>query len=38
MYDAFLQASGQATHMVTEHLMVGDIPGFVKGIFDYFTN
>jgi hypothetical protein len=38
MYDAFLEASGQATHMVTEHLMVGDFPGFMKGIFDYFTN
>jgi hypothetical protein len=27
-----------AHHMVTEHLMVGDFPGFMKGSFDYFTN
>jgi hypothetical protein len=34
----FAEAFGSAHHMVTEHLMVGDFPGFMKGSFDYFTN
>ena len=34
----FAEAYGSAHHMVTQHLMVGDFPGFMKGAFDYFTN
>jgi len=38
-FDAELaSAFTSAHHMVTEHLMVGDFPGFIKGSFDYFTN
>ena len=34
----FTEAFGQASHMVTGHLMVGDWFGFNKGVIDYFTN
>jgi hypothetical protein len=38
-FDAELaEAFGSAHHMVSEHLLVGDFAGFMKGAFDYFTN
>jgi len=32
------EAFGSAHHLVSEHLLVGDFPGLMKGSFDYFTN
>ena len=29
---------GASHHQVKEHLLVGDLPGLKRGIFDYFTN
>jgi len=34
----FEDSFGMAHHMVTEHLLVGDFPGLIKGSFDYFAN
>ena len=32
------EAMEQLTHMVTEHLLVGDFHGMIKGTLDFFTN
>ena len=31
-------ALGSTHHLVTEHLMVGDFKGLMRGSVDYFTN
>ena len=35
---AFNEAFNSASHMVSDHLMVGDFHGFLKGIIDYFID